>query len=103
VLRENFTTVSVGAFLVTYDYNLEFTVGHLIRFARSLCQNFPPCRRRVIPNGAKSTWVCRLSVRAGSIIRPRPREIRACLAKTKTPAKSSRKCSAEERILGFCN
>src|SRR5258706_3510239 len=40
VLRENFTTVSVGAFLVTYDYNLQFTVGHLIRFARSLCQNF---------------------------------------------------------------
>jgi len=41
LLKEDFTTVSVGAFLVTYDYNLQFTVGNLIRFARSLCQNFP--------------------------------------------------------------
>src|SRR2546430_10748214 len=51
LLKEDFTTVSVGAFLVTYDYNLQFTVGHLIRFARSLCQNFQigraSCRERV--------------------------------------------------------
>ncbi|HYQ93576.1 MAG TPA: TAXI family TRAP transporter solute-binding subunit, partial [Burkholderiales bacterium] len=40
LLKEDFTTVSVGAFLVTYDYNLEGTIGNLTRFARSLCQNF---------------------------------------------------------------
>src|SRR5262245_887094 len=40
LLKEDFTTVSVGAFLVTYDYNLAGTVGNLTRFARSLCQNF---------------------------------------------------------------
>src|SRR5262245_29743053 len=40
LLTENFTTISVGAFLVTYDFNMENTRGYLSRFARSLCQNF---------------------------------------------------------------
>jgi len=33
---------------------------------------------------------------------PTTREIRACVGKTK-PKAPARKCSAEERILGFCN
>src|SRR5688572_21336866 len=41
ILKDDFTTVSVGAFLVTYDYQLQNTVEHLVRFARSLCENFP--------------------------------------------------------------
>src|SRR5688572_8731846 len=40
LIKESFTTISVGAFLVTYDYNLQTTVQYLQRFARSLCQNF---------------------------------------------------------------
>ena len=31
-------TIAVGAYLVTYDFNLSYTVNHLTRFARSLCQ-----------------------------------------------------------------
>src|SRR5256885_15499282 len=33
ILKEDFTTISVGAFLVTYDYNLQGTVEHLKRLA----------------------------------------------------------------------
>jgi len=40
LLAGDFTTISVGAFLVTYDYNLQTTVDYLARFARSLCQIF---------------------------------------------------------------
>ena len=40
LLTENFTTIAVGAFLVTYDYNLKSTVDYLVRFGRALCQNF---------------------------------------------------------------
>src|SRR5437868_5971780 len=40
ILTEDFTTIAVGAFLVTYDYNLQTTVDYLVRFARLLCQNF---------------------------------------------------------------
>jgi hypothetical protein len=36
LLREDFTTIAVGAYLVTYDFNLENTVAHLTRFARML-------------------------------------------------------------------
>ena len=40
LLTEDFTTIAVGAFLVTYDYNMQDTVASLARFGRSLCQNF---------------------------------------------------------------
>src|ERR1044072_8833142 len=40
LLTEDFTTIAVGAFLVTYVYKLEATTRYLVRFARSLCRNF---------------------------------------------------------------
>jgi TRAP transporter TAXI family solute receptor len=40
LLVDDFTTISVGAFLVTYDYNLKDTVDSFGRLGKSLCQNF---------------------------------------------------------------
>jgi TRAP transporter TAXI family solute receptor len=102
LLRENFTTVSVGAFLVTYDYNLEFTVGHLIRFARALCQNFPILQAQGHPKWREVNLNLPTLGPGWIYYPPTTREIRACFAKTK-PKAPTRKCSAEERILGFCN
>jgi TRAP transporter TAXI family solute receptor len=105
LLKEDFTTVSVGAFLVTYDYNLQFTVGHLIQFARSLCQNFPVLQAQGHPKW-KEVNLSLPTLGPGWIYYPpTTKEIRACLAQTKAkaPVKSGNKCSAEERILGFCN
>ena len=54
ILTEDFTTIAVGAFLVTYDYNLQTTVEYLTRFARSLCQNFSTLRAKGHPKMARS-------------------------------------------------
>ena len=49
LLTEDFTTIAVGAFLVTYDYNMQGTMDHMVRFARSLCQHFPELREQGHP------------------------------------------------------
>jgi TRAP-type uncharacterized transport system substrate-binding protein len=104
ILRENFTTISVGAYLVTYDYNLEFTVGHLTRFARSLCENFSTLQEKGHPKWREVNLSLPALGPGWIYYPPTTREIRACLAKTrsKAPAPSGKPCSAEERILGFC-
>ena len=103
LLKEDFTTVSVGAFLVTYDYNLQFTVGHLIRFARSLCQNFPILQAQGHPKWREVNLSLPALGPGWIYYPPTTKEIRACVAKTRAAARPARKCSAEERILGFCN
>ena len=102
ILKEDFTTVAVGAFLVTYDYNLEFTVGHLIRFARSLCQNFPTLQAQGHPKWREVNLSLPALGPGWTYYPPTTKELRAC-GKPKPPSKPARKCSAEERILGFCN
>ncbi len=103
LLKEDFTTVSVGAFLVTYDYNLQFTVGHLIRFARSLCQNFSTLQAQGHPKWREVNLSLPALGPGWIYYPPTTKEIRACVAKTRAAAKPARKCSAEERILGFCS
>src|SRR5207237_10247572 len=79
LLEDDVTTVSVGAFLVTYDYNLQFTVGHLIRFARSLCQNFPVLQAQGHPKW-KEVHLSLPALGPGWIYYPpTTREIRACI------------------------
>jgi hypothetical protein len=105
LLQEDFTTISVGAFLVTYDYNLEGTVGNLTRFARSLCQNFSTLQAQGHPKWREVSLTLPTLGPGWTYYPPTAREIRACLGKTKpkAPAKPARQCSAEERILGLCN
>ena len=105
LLRENFTTISVGAFLVTYDFNLDFTVTHLTRFARALCQNFATLQSKGHPKWREVNLSLPTLGPGWTYYPPTTREIRACLAKTgaRAPVKPARQCTAEERILGFCN
>ena len=104
ILRENFTTIAVGAYLVTYDYNLEFTVSHLTRFARSLCENFATLQAKGHPKWREVNLSLPALGPGWVYYPPTTREIRACLAKTKprAPGATGKPCSAEERILGFC-
>jgi uncharacterized protein len=104
LLRENFTTIAVGAYLVTYDYNLEFTVNHLTRFARSLCENFSTLQAKGHPKWREVDLSLPALGPGWIYYPPTTREIRACVAKTKprAPATTGKPCSAEERILGFC-
>jgi TRAP transporter TAXI family solute receptor len=102
LLREDFTTISVGSYLVTYDYNLDFTVSHLTRFARSLCENFAALQAKGHPKWREVNLSLPPLGPGWIYYPPTTKEIRACNTKTK-PNPPARSCSAEERILGFCN
>jgi hypothetical protein len=101
LLREDFTTIAVGAYLVTYDFNLGNTVAHLVRFARSLCQNFAVLQEKGHPKWREVDLGLPPLGPGWNYYGPTTKEIRACLAKLK-PQAPAKACSAEERILGFC-
>ena len=101
LLREDFTTISVGAFLVTYDYNLDWTVNNLTRFARSLCENFSTLQARGHPKWREVNLSLPPLGPGWIYYPPTTKEIRACVAKVK-PKPPARPCSVEERILGLC-
>jgi TRAP transporter TAXI family solute receptor len=105
LLQQDFTTISVGAFLVTYDFNLGGTVNYLSKFAKSLCQNFPTRQEKGQPKWRDVALSLPPLGPGWTYYPPTTKEIRACAAKSKsrTVVKPSKKCSAEERILGFCN
>jgi hypothetical protein len=105
LLTEDFTTIAVGAFLVTYDYNMQGTMDHMVRFARSLCQHFPELQAEGHPKW-REVDLTLPDLAAGWIYYPpTTREIRACVAaqKAKAPVKPKKTtCLPEERILGLC-
>lgn len=103
LLTEDFTTISVGAFLVTYDYNLKDTVNSLTRFGRSLCENFATLQAQGHPKW-REVNLSLPELGAGWIYYPpTTRAIRSCAtAKAKTQARPIKKCSPEENILGLC-
>ena len=108
LLTQDFTTISVGAFLVTYDYNLKGTVDHFARFGKSLCQNFSKLREEGHPKWREVDLALPNLGPGWTYYPPTTKEIRACLAKKPktSPAgvtgKPAKKCSAEETILGLC-
>lgn len=104
LLKENFTTVAVGAFLTTYNFGDDYTAGYLIRFARSLCKNFATLQSNGHPKWREVSLNFPQLSAGWAYYQPTMNEIRACTSKAAaTPAKRARQCSAEERILGLCN
>jgi TRAP transporter TAXI family solute receptor len=104
LLKSSFTTIAVGAFLVTYDFNLDITVENLVRFARSLCQSYSTLQAQGHPKWREVLLSLPELAPGWKYYPPTTQEIRACLEKMPkvapvTPAKA---CSAEERILGLC-
>jgi hypothetical protein len=102
ILSEDFTTVSVGAFLVTYDYNLQGTVEHLTRFARSLCRNFSVLQEKGHPKWREVQLALPALNDGWTYYGPTAKEIRSCLAAAQKPAAPAKACAAEEKILGLC-
>jgi TRAP transporter TAXI family solute receptor len=104
LLTEDFTTIAVGAFLVTYDYNMQGTVASLARFGRSLCENFSKLQAEGHPKWREVSLTLPELSPGWTYYQTTAREIRNCVAgKTKSRAKPGRLCSPEERILGLCN
>jgi uncharacterized protein len=106
LLTENFTTISVGAFLVTYDYKLQATTEYLVRFARSLCQNFNTLQASGHPKWREVDLALPALNKGWTYYPPIARELRNCVAeraKGAKAAKAVKACSPEEKILGFCS
>lgn len=104
LLKEDFTTISVGAFLVTYDYTMHGTVEHLTRFARELCQQFPALQAKGHPKWREVDLSLPALNDGWTYYGPTARELRNCRpGQQRVVAKPARACSAEEKILGLCN
>ena len=82
--------IVVGRFVCVVAVIVIAAVKMVLQRVRSLRVGFVSHGNRVV------------APKKGIYYPPTTREIRACIA-AKAPAKPSRKCSAEERILGFCS
>jgi TRAP-type uncharacterized transport system substrate-binding protein len=104
LLKDNFTTIAVGAFLVTYDYNLKSTVRNLADFGESLCHNFSKLQAEGHPKWREVELAFPKLSAGWTYYAPTTREIRRCLASgKKAPSPPRSTCSAEERIIGLCS
>lgn len=108
-------TLSVRAYLVTYDYGLHSTVDGLNRFAESLCANFDQLQA----NGHPKWKQVRLELPALSqgwrYFAPMERRLRKCIAARQAPERAgaaagtstrpqpaARACTEQEKVLGIC-
>lgn len=108
-LSADVPTLTVKAYLVTYDYGLQSTVGNLGRFAESLCANFD----KLQANGHPKWKQVRLELPALSqgwrYFGPMEKKMRACIANRAVPAAApagaqapARACTEQELVLGLC-
>ena len=110
-LKADVPTLTVKAYLVTYDYGLQSTVGNLGRFAESLCINFDNLQA----NGHPKWKQVRLELPALSqgwrYYAPMEKRMRACIARRSAVAASAaaqaalpppRACTEQEVVLGIC-
>jgi TRAP transporter TAXI family solute receptor len=111
-LKEDVPTLTVKAFLVTYDYGLRDTVGNLNRFADSLCANFDNLQEHGHPKWKQVKLELPTLVRGWKYYGPVEKHLRACLtnrsaamsatAATQGTPKPRPTCSEQERLLLLC-
>ncbi|MFL9892051.1 hypothetical protein SAMN02787142_4722 [Burkholderia sp. WP9] len=110
-LKEDVPTLTVKAFLVTYDYGLRDTVGNLNHFADSLCANFDNLQEHGHPKWKQVKLELPTLVRGWKYYSPVEKHLRACLANKSaainaTAAQAAPKprptCSDQERLLLLC-
>lgn len=103
LIKEDFTTVAVGAYLTTFNFGDDFTSGNLVRFARSLCQNFAVLQAKGHPKWREVSLKMPQLGAGWAYYQPTANAIRACVANVAAnPPKPARQCTAEEKILGLC-
>ena len=103
LLAEDLPSLAVKAYLVTYDFNLRSTRGHLAALARALCQNYSLLEANGHPKWKEMDIALPELGRGWAYYGPTTNEIKACVAKrASTPARPQRSCSQQERVLGLC-
>jgi hypothetical protein len=114
-LKEDVQTLTVKAFLVTYDYGLRDTVGNLNRFADSLCTNFDTLQEHGHPKWKQVKLELPNLGKGWRYYAPVEKHLRACLAHKAAattaaapanddpaPKAPKRTCSDQERLLLLC-
>ena len=112
-LSADISTLTVKAYLVTYEYNLQSTVGNLIRFADSLCTNFDKLQANGHPKWKQVKFELPPLSQGWRYYAPMEKRMRACIAGQQaaataraTPVKAAppqaRPCSDQELVLGIC-
>jgi TRAP transporter TAXI family solute receptor len=109
-LAADISTLTVKAYLVTYDYGLQATVGNLGRFAESLCTNFDKLQASGHPKWKQVRLELPALGQGWRYFGPMEKRLRACIAKrpiASAPAAvgtkpSGRPCTEQEVVLGIC-
>ena len=109
-LEADIPTLTVKAYLVTYDYGLQSTVGNLVRFAESLCTNFDKLagqRTSEVEAGAPGTacpWTGMALLRTDgkAPARLRSRSAGGRCARFGQGAAQAAACTEQELVLGIC-
>jgi hypothetical protein len=107
LLTADLPGLAVKAFLVTYDFQLKDTEGHLRQMARSLCQNFSTLQEKGHPKWREVELALPELGRGWFYYAPTKREIRSCIAGasklgTQMKSRPATACSQQKRILGLC-
>lgn len=107
-LAEDVPTLTVKAFLVTYDYNLQMTQAYLNRFAQTFCLNFDNLQNYGHPKWKQVALELPPLGKGWAYYPPMERVLRTCIANraktTSAPAAAAtaKKCSQQEKVLGLC-
>jgi uncharacterized protein len=107
LITEDISGIAVKAFLVTYDYQRYDTTRHLVRFAQSLCENFPRLQAEGHPKWREVQLAQPELGKGWSYHAQMARQLRACIARAdRKPAvvapPRKAKCSQQEQVLGLC-
>lgn len=112
-ITEEVPTLTVKAFLVTYDYNLQHTTRYLNAFAESLCQNFDQLQAQGHAKWKEVKLELPALGKGWSYYPPMERTMRNCIAQrtaqtgskpfaTPGAATPARACTQQEKVLGLC-
>lgn len=108
-LTADIPTLTVKAYLVTYDYGLQSTVGNLARFAESLCTNFDKLQANGHPKWKQVRLELPPLAQGWRYYPPMEKRLRACMAGRSAAAaavpvsdRPARACTEQEWVLGLC-
>ena len=112
-ITEEVPTLTVKAFLVTYDYNLQHTTRYLNAFAESLCQNFDQLQAQGHAKWKEVKLELPALGKGWSYYPPMERTMRNCIAQRAAQtgnrsvaapgaATPARACTQQEKVLGLC-
>jgi TRAP transporter TAXI family solute receptor len=113
-LNEDVPSLTVKAFLVTYDYGLRGTVGNLSQFAQSLCTNFDTLQSHGHPKWKQVHLELPGLGKGWKYYPPMEKRLRACIAhkvaaaplaqgvEAAQKADAPRPCTEQERLLLLC-